>query len=276
MRKYVEGFFMALGMFTTFPCPYRPWNEDARRFMLICFPLVGLVIGIVWYAVFIALTYVPWLLQLEAAVLLFVPYAATGFIHLDGFMDTCDAILSRRPLEEKLRILKEPHAGAFSVICFGVVLLMTFASLWGTMETLQDLGHLSNPFSDWPQDPLMLVLVIIPIISRCCSALYILQGKPLGHSQYYKKVQSSSRWKEALGVLAVSLCSILIVLGAGAALIGFTPHIFVVMAVCVFAYLFFMRGAVREMGGVSGDLAGYSLTLAETAGLVALSVVILW
>lgn len=35
----------------------------------------------------------------------------TGGIHLDGFCDTADALYSRRPQEEKLRILKDPNCG---------------------------------------------------------------------------------------------------------------------------------------------------------------------
>ena len=38
-------------------------------------------------------------------------------IHVDGFMDTMDAMHSYLPREEKLRILKDSHIGAFSVIC---------------------------------------------------------------------------------------------------------------------------------------------------------------
>lgn len=276
MRKYVEGFFMAWGMFTTFPCPYRGWNEDARRLMLIFFPLVGLFVGLVWYAVFVMLTYLHWPLQLEAVILMIIPYAATGFIHLDGFMDTCDALLSRRPLPDKLRILKDPHTGAFAVISFGVILLMAFSSLWGTMDTLNAQGHLSNPFDDWSQEPLMMVLIVIPVVSRCCSSLYILHGKPLGHSQYYQQDSAAHRWKEIAAVFIITLCCLGATLFGGFLLVGFSPQVFAVLAICILTYLFFMRGAVREMGGVSGDLAGYSLTLAETAGLVALSVVILW
>ena len=44
-----------------------------------------------------------------------VSYTHLGF-HVDGFMDTMDALHSYQPRERKLEILKDSHIGAFSVI----------------------------------------------------------------------------------------------------------------------------------------------------------------
>jgi adenosylcobinamide-GDP ribazoletransferase len=40
-----------------------------------------------------------------------IPLIVTGGIHMDGFMDSLDALSSHRPREEMLRILKDSHAG---------------------------------------------------------------------------------------------------------------------------------------------------------------------
>ena len=50
-------------------------------------------------------------------------------IHLDGFMDTMDAINSYQSKEKKLEILSDPHLGAFSVITFIVYILLMLAFL---------------------------------------------------------------------------------------------------------------------------------------------------
>ncbi len=47
----------------------------------------------------------------------------TGFLHLDGLIDTCDAVFVQRTRAERLRIARDPRAGAFGTI--GVVLLLT-------------------------------------------------------------------------------------------------------------------------------------------------------
>lgn len=44
------------------------------------------------------------------------PLIITGGFHVDGFMDTMDALHSYQPRERKLEILKDSHIGAFSVI----------------------------------------------------------------------------------------------------------------------------------------------------------------
>lgn len=45
-----------------------------------------------------------------------LPLIITGGFHVDGFMDTMDALHSYQPRERKLEILKDSHIGAFSVI----------------------------------------------------------------------------------------------------------------------------------------------------------------
>ena len=95
--KLIYAFFMCFGMFTSIPCPYRPWNEDAREWMTACLPMVGAVIGGLWYTLACAANaFLP--AMLRAAAIAAIPLLLTGFMHLDGFMDTADAILSWRPL----------------------------------------------------------------------------------------------------------------------------------------------------------------------------------
>ena len=44
-----------------------------------------------------------------------IPVLITGGIHLDGLLDTADALSSYKTKEEKLEILKDSHAGAFAL-----------------------------------------------------------------------------------------------------------------------------------------------------------------
>ena len=61
---------------------------------------------------------------LVIAVLLVAALALlTGFLHLDGLIDTCDAVFVQRTRAERLVIARDPRAGAFGVI--GVVLLIS-------------------------------------------------------------------------------------------------------------------------------------------------------
>ena len=49
-------------------------------------------------------------------VLLLIPVLVSGGIHLDGLLDTSDALNSYQPREKKLEILKDSNAGAFAII----------------------------------------------------------------------------------------------------------------------------------------------------------------
>ena len=58
---------------------------------------------------------------LTAAVMTVYPFLISGCIHLDGFMDVNDAVMSRRPLEDRQRILKDSHVGSCAVICVSLI-----------------------------------------------------------------------------------------------------------------------------------------------------------
>ncbi len=269
--KYIQAFFMSLGMFSYIPCPYRPWNEKARHLMLVFLPVVGLVIGVIWYGLYLLTDRINLPLPLQAAVLMLYPYFITGYIHLDGFMDTSDALLSGRPLDEKLRILKDPHTGAFAVISVGILFLVCFASMLSVTEQL----HFKQALGITEGDS-MLALFLIPVITRCCSAAAVLTGKPLAHSQYREEPGTK---KPVAKVTAVSLMGLAAILAAFAAGAGFymqeaTWSVLIVVAGAVAGYLFAMAGAVRQLKGVSGDLAGYALTIGEASAVVVLALLI--
>ena len=45
-------------------------------------------------------------------------------------MDCCDAILSRRDLPTRQKILKDSHVGSFAVVCTIFLMLAAFAAFW--------------------------------------------------------------------------------------------------------------------------------------------------
>ena len=277
--KFIRAFFMSLGMFSVIPCP-RVWDEKARPLMLAFLPLVGLVIGLIWYGLYLLtrMTQVP--LPLKAALLMLYPYLITGFIHLDGFMDTSDALLSRRTLEEKLRILKDPHTGAFAVISVAVLFILCYAAMTAVMEKVSmDSIQYAAP------ERAMAVLIFIPVITRCCSSIAVLAGKPLAHSQY--RTEEGTK-KPAAEIAVLCIMGLAAGLAAPAAAAGFgasgaeTPAlqgaavsiVLMVLAMTLASYLVAILGAARQLNGVSGDLAGYALIVGEGVAVVTLAVML--
>jgi len=167
--------------------------------MLVFLPLVGLMIGFLWCLLFWLIAYFPIPLQLKAAFLAIYPFFITGFIHLDGFMDTQDALLSRRPLADKLRILKDPNCGAFSVISLVILFLLQFAAMWALVE-----GSL-EPEALWKNSGYFLTFMLIPFFSRSGSALAIFTLKPLGHSQYKEGEEKAGKKAYVIAVALMNL-----------------------------------------------------------------------
>ena len=166
MKRWFTGFMMSWGMFLAIPCPCRIWDEKARPHMVACLPLTGGVVGLVWAAM-------AWLLQrlgcpapLRAVLLAAAPWLVTGFLHLDGYMDVCDALLSRRDLATRQKILKDSHCGAFAVICM-VLLAAGQCALFAGAPWLR-----------------LLPLGAIPVASRACASVAVQRLRPMGTSQY--------------------------------------------------------------------------------------------
>lgn len=244
MKRAIKAFFMCLGMFSAIPCPYRPWDEDARDMMTACLPLVGAVIGLLWWiASAVAKLFLP--SSLCAAVIAGIPFLLTGFMHLDGFMDTSDAVLSWRPLEDRLRILKDSHTGAFAVVNLCVLMMFMYAA--GESVSGLDLR----------------ILVLIPVISRCCSAFCVTTLKPLGHSEYTGRTGNTAQRLAIIAVWCIAIAVGFIWLGKA----GFT------LIIETAAYAIAMISVVRILKGVSGDLAGYSLSISELCALIAFAVI---
>ena len=99
-----ETVIVAFSMFSALPVPRIAWNRRNMRWALCAFPLVGAVIGCLWWgweALCVRLA-LPELLR--AAGLCLLPAAATGGIHLDGYADTCDALASHSSPERRQEI----------------------------------------------------------------------------------------------------------------------------------------------------------------------------
>ena len=240
MKRIVHAFFMCQSMFCAIPCPCRVWDEEARPLMLPMLPLVGLEIGALW-------AFLGWLTGLlglptliRGLILALWPYLATGFLHLDGFMDVIDAVKSCRDFTRRREILKDSHVGSFAVIGLCMLLLAQF-----------------SVFSSIPSDKNCAVLLFLPAVSRCGSALAVTALPSMSTSQYAAQSKPVSH----LIVLSAMLC-LFVVLGftlwgrMGFALIG-----------CMAGYGLALRRGYRNLEGMNGDIAGYSLTLAELTAL---------
>ncbi|HML45591.1 MAG TPA: adenosylcobinamide-GDP ribazoletransferase [Clostridia bacterium] len=235
--RILRASLMALSMFSITPCPSL-WHDDALPWVIPFFPFVGAILGGLWFG--LACLAASWPMALSAFVLAALPWVFSGLMHLDGMMDVSDALLSRRDRAEMLRILKDPHTGAFAVISVALLLLGQYSAAWSLTGQGRAL---------WP-------LLLVPVWSRAMSAGLIQFGTPMPSSGYAKMLHAGAGKPQRAMVLAT-------------ALLGRQWQVLLSMT-CAFGLAAWW--AIRKLGGVNGDIAGFSLTLSELAGLMALAV----
>ncbi len=245
MRLAVTAFFMAWGMFWIVPCPLKWWDERARIGMLLFLPAIGALIGLVWaICAFLAERYIPG--KIAAALLASAPYVLSGFIHLDGYMDCADAVLSRRDLETRRKILKDSHIGSFAAVALVILFLTEYAAFAG-----YDLGR-----KVWL---LPLVCAGPRALCSCC----VLGYEPIPGSSYERMFSGGVPLRAkycAMAVLAAVVVLPPVFLGVN----GLCSAVGALGAFLTIAYI------RHDLGGMSGDVSGAGTTVGELCALIAL------
>lgn len=250
--------------------------------MLGFLPLIGLIIGILWSAVYFGLVFLGFPFFVVAFIITFLPFALCGFMHMDGFMDCCDAIMSRRPMEQKQLILKDSNTGAFAVVGMIFFVLGYFCFLSTAVTTGVDFAN----------------MVMIVVMSRAISGLHVLICKPMAQSQYAAlKIQETEAAEteaesgaeaepaeETLSeelpmksdkVSAKSGMILLLVLLAVITGLAFWcsslwAATLIISAATALGSLISIQCAKKNLGGMNGDIAGFGILWGELMGVFAL------
>ena len=212
------------------------------RYMLCFFPLVGVVIGALqlgWVKLAAMLEITP---ALFGAVAVLIPIIISGGIHMDGWIDTVDALSSRADTQKKRKILKDPHVGAFGVLGCALYLLLQ----WGLFQEL----YIRNP-------EMLLFVCAGYVLSRSSSALSIISWKPA------EETGLVGMFYESAAKIPVGLVGLLAVFAT--AYFFPLPFMMIVYAVYVALHEWMCR---RQFGGNNGDLAGFLLQNVELLCLV--------
>jgi len=246
--NFIHSIFSAFSMFSALPMPQVPWEREKIRYMLVALPLVGAVIGGAEYLWLLLCRGLALGTALTAVGFTLIPVLITGGIHLDGFMDTVDALKSHADPEKKRAILKDPHAGAFAVIGLCAYLLAYF----GLCAQLALSGRT------------VLLLGLAHVMSRSLSAVSgtLLPVRP-GEGTLNLFHQAADKRVGALALCWVALSAL--------ALAAVRPIVGGAMALgALLTLLLVRRMAMKQFGGVSGDIAGFQLQTAEVVMLALL------
>ena len=201
------------------------------------FPLVGILLGLI-VALFDAAAakfWAPSMVALLDVILLAVLSAA---FHLDGLADTADGLLSSRPRDEALAIMKDSRIGTMGL----VAILFGLSLKWGGIAGLNSQRAI--------------VLIAVPAYARSAILLgmrYLPYGRADGTGKPFfdRKLALQHFWG-----LALSVC---ISFGLGLKAIWF--NLCFVVLVCLI--LGFYK---RRLGSITGDMLGAMVEIIE-AGL---------
>ena len=221
------------------------------------FPLVGLLLGAALLGIELLFTPVSLLLSLSDAAVyarpLFPPLLSGALIvialavltrglHLDGLMDSADALLGGFARERRLAILRDPNVGAFAVIALVSVMLLKVILI-----------------AEMPTPGRLSALLLFPCLSRWAMLLTMelfpyARERGLGTAF----VQSRGRWQLALGFAIALFASLAL---------GGTYGVVLLAAASALAWGI-GAWAARLLGGATGDIYGAVNELTETALLL--------
>ncbi len=275
MKNIIKSFFMCLSMFTILPCPYMEWDEKSSRHLMKFYPIIGFIIGVIWTGLYGLLSIVKCPLPLKSALIIIYPFVITGMIHLDGYCDVCDALLSRRDKEEKLRILKDSKIGAFAVGALFILFFLEFGAMLSFLQNNYTEYFIMNSKLKYNEifkiliqrNSLLWVFIIIPILSRSLAGYFLLNKITIKESHlgsYFKKgTNFMDIW---IMIISILLCSLIC--------ISVLPFKYIILVfIMIFVSKFMVNKCVKEFGGVSGDVAGFVLVMAECSAYLVLALI---
>ncbi|MCR4924318.1 MAG: adenosylcobinamide-GDP ribazoletransferase [Lachnospiraceae bacterium] len=247
---FLRAIITAFSTYSIIPMPGLDFKEENLRYSLCAFPLIGSLIGLI-SVLFLYLTdYFAFDMPLlKAAILTFIPIWISGGIHLDGFMDTVDALSSHLPREEKERILKDPNVGAFAVIHLSLLLILTL-SIWHGMKA-----------------PDCILIIAAYTQSRVLSALALVffpVSKKSSLLKTYSQASDLLPVRRILIMLEIIIAAIMLLRGIRG---------IAALLLSLLSFIYYRHRAIKEFGGINGDMAGCFLTLTEFLMLAAFSLI---
>lgn len=255
--KIFRWMAVSFSLYSRIPMPRLTYEEGDMEHSLIWFPMVGAVIGALLCLVNIpeCMKEVPAAVRIMLSLL--IPVIITGGFHMDGFMDTEDAMRSYAPVEKKLEILKDPHIGAFAVI--GLIQTGLILAPAVTVIVLYSSGSMDN----------ILLFAAVFVIGRVLSGLTSLLFRKAKKDGMLRKETAGNR-SGVIGCLAVWL-----LLSGGFVLVVDIEKGAVLLLSFAASAAWYRHRAYRLFGGVTGDTAGHFLVSAQTTAAAALAAVIL-
>jgi adenosylcobinamide-GDP ribazoletransferase len=179
-----------------------------------------------------------------------IPIIVTGGFHIDGFMDTSDALASWGDKEKRLEILKDSHVGAFAIIRLVTLGLILCAALY-----LMDIaGFMAWCFSFFA--------------TRCISGFRVVKSKKAKEDGILSTSARTASDKVVMIALAIEFILCAFCVG-----INYSSYWTGALIGLLVALIYYIYIANSKFGGITGDLAGWFVCNAEVMMAVCIAIV---
>lgn len=233
--------FIALQFLTTFPIQLKAMpSQQQNAQSLLWYPVVGLMIGGILFAVVTLLHSLPSILL--ASLVLVVWIWLTGGLHLDGLADTADAWVGGFGDKQRiLKIMKDPACGPIGVLSLIIICLLKWSAIYVLLERQLYAG-----------------LLLFPVLGRLSALFLFLTTK------YVREKGLGASIAAFIPKTAVIVVFLLyLVVTAYFSWIGILTGLIFLACLMYLRYKF-----IQRIGGITGDTIGASIEITEAVTLL--------
>ncbi|ACI99756.1 adenosylcobinamide-GDP ribazoletransferase [Rhodospirillum centenum] len=242
----------AIIFLTRVPLPFRgEWTADLHQRAMTWFPIVGALIGAAGGLVYWGADAAGLPPTLSALLALAALVWLTGALHEDGLADVADGFGGGRDRAAKLEIMKDSRIGTYG----GVALLLAVLLRGGALATLAD--------------PRTVALALIGAHAFTRGVMPLLK-LALPEARQGGVSASMGKPNSARALTAAFIGFSLGATALGQMHLDSGLHGLAVLAAATLATVLVGRLALRQIGGVTGDVLGAAQQLGEIAFLLAL------
>lgn len=238
----MKSFLAALQFLTIAPIRLKNIAPGQMARAVAYFPLAGLLLGVVLWAVNYFMASVQFEPLLSNVILVALLALLTGGLHMDALADTFDGIFSGKGRDETLSIMRDPHVGTMGVLAVVLTLMLKVALLSSVnVETKGAVLALTCVLSRYS---MAIALFLFPYAREAGKAKVFVDGM-------------NGRIFIAATIIALAVTF----------LISNVAGLAVLVLAAVFAYLANL-GIKKKIGGVTGDTIGAVNELTEVVVLL--------
>ena len=248
--KILKAMVIAFSIYSKIPVSQFEWKEEDMEYMMCFFPWIGGVIGLAFFG---------WAVLCEkfavgtlcyALIAAAIPLIISGGFHVDGYMDTMDALHSYQSREKKLEILKDSHIGAFAAIMLVLYYLIDIAAI-----------------SEIHTRKAVFAVAAVFFLARCISGSAVVTLQPAKKEGLLYTFASGAQKEKVKRGLYLQL-----ILCMGLMIIISKEYGVAAIIASLLSFLYFKKKSYKEFGGITGDTAGFFVTVCEAAVAVAVAI----